>query len=68
MKKPSETAETQLIEICNLLTEHVKLMRDYATTPGNEWLARSEVSQIQELMAQVEELLAKIKQANEQTE
>lgn len=37
------------------------MLRDYATTPDNVWLARNELNRIQELSAELEQLLADIK-------
>ncbi len=48
-------------ESCQEMMDHVKLLRDYATTPGNVWLARSELNRIQELAGDIELLLARIK-------
>ena len=63
MKKSAQTPQSRLIDYCHLLNDHVKLLRDYGTTPGNEWLARSELNQIQEIVAQIEQLLSEIKES-----
>jgi hypothetical protein len=54
----------QIIEHCEQLVEHVKLLRDYATTPDNVWLARGELNQINEQVGEVEGLLAQLKKAD----
>lgn len=59
--KKAENAQTQLHDACSQLAEHVALLRDYATTPGNVWLARAELSRLQELAGEVEKLLEQIK-------
>lgn len=53
--------EGQIIELCEQMVTHIKLLRDYATTPDNVWLARGELNQINELSGQAEELLQQIK-------
>ena len=63
MKSTADNTLAILHERCNELTEHVKLLRDYATTPDNVWLARGELAQIQQLSGEVEQLLAIIKSA-----
>ena len=60
MKDPSQS-QSQLLEACERMTEHVKMLRDYATTPDNIWLARSELNHITELAGEMEELLSQIK-------
>lgn len=49
--------------LCSDLMEHAKLMRDYATTPGNIWLARSELTKIMQLADELEGLMDQIKSA-----
>ncbi len=61
MTKRSEDAQGQLIDLCEQLMSHVKLLRDYATTPDNIWLARGELNQIGEMTAEIDKLLAQIK-------
>jgi hypothetical protein len=60
-----DATQRQILDRCATLNEHVKLLRDYATTPGNGWLARSELTQIQELVTQIEQLLNQLKDAEE---
>lgn len=62
MKSPSERLQGQLIERCEELTAHVKLLRDYATTPDNVWLAKGELSRITELAGDIEDLLTALNQ------
>lgn len=57
----TEDAQTMLHDACAQMADNVALLRDYATTPGNVWLARSELSRIQELAGEVEKLLEQIK-------
>jgi hypothetical protein len=60
MKSPVDQTRGELQERCSSLIERVRLLRDYATTPGDVWLARGELNRIQELAAEIEQLLAKI--------
>ena len=61
MKSESERLQGQLIEQCEELNAHVRLLRDYSTTPDNVWLARGELNRIREIVGEIEELLAKLK-------
>ncbi len=47
------------------MTEHLKLLRDYALTPGNSWLARNELSIISTLMNDLEVSIDAIKRAED---
>lgn len=47
------------------LGEHLKLLRDYALTPGNSWLARNELSIISTLMSDLEMSVDAIKRAED---
>ncbi len=49
-----------LHELSQQLSQHVKLLRDYATTPGDLWLARAELAKAAGLISELESLLAKI--------
>ncbi|HSX41049.1 MAG TPA: hypothetical protein VLF21_00185 [Candidatus Saccharimonadales bacterium] len=53
--------QAKLHDVASELAEHVSLLRDYATTPGNVWLARGELGRIQELAVEIEKLLEQIK-------
>lgn len=43
------------------MSDHMKLLRDYAVTPGNSWLARNELSQVSRLMSDLENSIDAIK-------
>lgn len=64
MTKRADDAQGQLIDLCEQLMAHVKLLRDYATTPDNVWLARGELNQIGEMTAEIDKILAEIKLAD----
>ena len=63
MSQAGDTAKSEYLNLCNQLVEHARLMRDYATTPGNTWLAKSELSKIMQLTDELEKLLENIRQA-----
>ena len=64
--QPIERTQGQVIELCEQLAAHIKLLRDYATTPDNVWLARGELNRINEISAEVEKLLAELKATTEE--
>jgi len=64
MKPTADSLREQIIERCETMTEHVKLLRDYATTPDNVWLARGELNLIGEQAGELEALLSQLKQAS----
>lgn len=63
-KEPLDTLQTECIDICSDATDHIKLLRDYATTPGNAWLAKGELSKLNGLMSDLDSLLDQIKRSN----
>ncbi len=65
MPKRAEDAQSKLLDSCEQLVAHVKLLRDYATTPDNIWLARGELNKINEMSAEVDALLTEIKDSGE---
>ena len=62
--KRGEDAQGKLIDSCEQLMAHVKLLRDYATTPDNIWLARGELNKLNEMSAEIDALLTEIKASN----
>lgn len=64
MKPTADSLREKIIERCEVLAEHVKLLRDYATTPDNVWLARGELNQIGERVGELEALLTQLKQVD----
>lgn len=63
MKNDGDAARKQIIELTAELADQLKVLRDYATTPDNTWLARGELNRIQENLGEVERLLTQIKQS-----
>ena len=67
MKRPTSPADPlrgEAIELCQKLEERAQTLRDYATTPGNAWLAKGELQAISGLIADLDSLLEQIKQAD----
>ena len=64
MKTPADELRGQIGERCEQLVRHIKLLRDFATTPDNVWLARGELNQINQQAGEIEGLLAQLKQAD----
>lgn len=62
MKTPEDKLRAQVQDITSEVIDQIKLIRDYATTPGNSWLAKNELTRIQAKMTELEELIDKIKQ------
>ncbi len=48
-----------------MVEERAQTLRDYATTPGNAWLAKGELQGISQLVSDLETLLEEIKQADD---
>lgn len=55
---PAEKHQQELFDICQSLEDHIRLARDYATTPGNTWMARDELNTIGRLVAELESKLS----------
>lgn len=61
---PAKQKQQELLELCQDLEEHIRLARDYATTPGNIWIARNELNIIGRMVAELESKLSEIETAN----
>jgi hypothetical protein len=66
-KSPTDPLRARLLEITQKIEEHASQMRDFATTPGNAWLAKSELQALMTLLSDVETLLEDIKQADSES-
>ena len=65
MKKAAlDPLRSRCLELCEQINEHSNLLRDYAMTPGNTWLAKNELQQLGQLVSELETLLEDIKQAD----
>lgn len=63
-KHPTDPLRARLLELTDEITEHTAGLRDFATTPGNAWLAKGELQQLMSLLSDMESLLEDIKQAD----
>lgn len=63
-KTPTDPLRAHLLELTDEITEHTNGLRDFATTPGNAWLAKGELQQLMSLLSDMENLLEDIKQAD----
>lgn len=62
---PIDPLRGRSIELCHDLVERTQRLRDYATTPGNAWLAKGELQSMTQLLSELDGLLEEIKQADE---
>ena len=60
----ADQLRAQCLEMTVETSEHLKLLRDYASTPGNAWLAKSELAKVGNLVSELDHLLELIKQAD----
>jgi len=65
MEVSADELRSRIAERCQQLATHLTLLRDYATTPHNVWLARGELNKISEQVGELESLLAQLKQTAE---
>ncbi|GAC1371536.1 MAG: hypothetical protein NVSMB39_5370 [Candidatus Saccharimonadales bacterium] len=61
---PTDPLRGHLLELVDEIAEHTNGLRDFATTPGNAWLAKGELQQLMSLLSDMENLLEDIKQAD----
>jgi len=62
MKKPeTDPLRARILELTQDLGEKVTTLRDYATTPGNAWLAKGEVQSIMSMLSDIETIVDEIK-------
>jgi hypothetical protein len=61
-KSPPDPLRTRLLELTEEIESHTTQLRDFATSPGNAWLAKGELQQLQGLLSDMESLLEDIKQ------
>ena len=63
-KSPSDELRAQCLELVSEMTDQLKLLRDYATTPGDAWLAKGELNKLNSAVSEMDSLLEQIKQAD----
>lgn len=56
----SEGPVGELIELTEQLEKHLKLLRDYAASPGDLWLAKAEHNKANSMVAEAGKLLDEI--------
>lgn len=61
-KSPPDPLRSRLHELTQDIEDHTAKLRDFAVAPGNAWLAKGELQQLQSLLADMESLLEDIKQ------
>ena len=66
MKKPEiDPLRARILELTQDLGEKVTTLRDYATTPGNAWLAKGEVQSIMSMLSDIETIVDEIHKTDE---
>jgi hypothetical protein len=63
-KPPVDPLRAHLHDLTEAISERVNNLRDFATTPGNAWLAKGELQTLETLLADLSELLEQIKEAD----
>jgi hypothetical protein len=61
-QSPTDPLRTRLFELTQEIEQHFTRLRDFASVPGNAWLAKGELQTIATLMSDLETLLEDIKQ------
>jgi hypothetical protein len=61
-KTPADPLRVRLHELTQEIEDHTTKLRDFAIAPGNAWLARGELQQLQNLLSDMENLIEDIKQ------
>ncbi|MEO7617527.1 MAG: hypothetical protein ABIS59_01665 [Candidatus Saccharibacteria bacterium] len=60
MKTPTDPLRARILELTQDLNEKVTTLRDYATTPGNAWLAKGEIQSISAMLSDIETIVEQI--------
>jgi hypothetical protein len=63
-KSPPDPLRAHLFELISEIEQRTAVLRDFASAPGNAWLAKSEHQAIMNLLSDLETLLEDIKQAD----
>ena len=59
---PIDPLRVKLLDLTEEIGVRNSQLRDYATTPGNAWLAKGELQSLMALLSDMESLLEEIKQ------
>lgn len=63
-KTPTDPLRAQLTDLLERINDHQNALRDFATVPGNAWLAKGELQEMMATMSEIESVLEDIKQAD----
>jgi hypothetical protein len=58
---PTDPLRARLLELLEEITQHQNQLRDFASIPGNAWLAKGELQTITTLISDLEALLEDLK-------
>ncbi|HSX14757.1 MAG TPA: hypothetical protein VLE72_02500 [Candidatus Saccharimonadales bacterium] len=58
-----EDLRSHCLDVVVEINDHMKLLRDYAVSPGNGWLARNELNIVTTLITDLETSIDAIKRA-----
>ena len=61
---PADPLRARCLELCEELNDHTQLLRDFALTPKNAWLAKGELRQVARLISELETVLEDIDHAD----
>jgi hypothetical protein len=61
---PTDPLRAKLLELLEEMNDRTIQLRDYATVPGNAWLAKGELQNMSNLISDLETLLEEIKQSD----
>jgi hypothetical protein len=63
-KQPTDPLRSRLLELTEEIGDRITNLRDFASTPGNAWLAKGELQALMALLSDMESLLEEIKKAD----
>ena len=63
-KPPADPNRARLADLLEQTSDRLSNLRDYASAPGNSWLAKGELGSISQLISEIEDVLEAIKTAD----
>ena len=63
-KQSSDPLRARFLELSEEIERHNLQLRDFATVPGNAWLAKGELQTLMGLLSDMESILEEIKQSD----
>jgi hypothetical protein len=66
-RQPQDPLRTRLLELIEEAQNHFAQLREFGSTPGNSWLARSELQALSGLLADLESLLEDIRASDRES-